>query len=151
MGPLGWWGRFVYRRRWPVLVLSLLTVGVSAASLIAGGQLRNVEFRDTEAGRASQLIRDEFPPVTGAPVAATSSFVLIFTSNEGLAAADPRFVEGMNAALAALRSDPLVLSIVTPGSVLAASAASLRSKDGKRALATVILNGTAPEASRVLS
>src|SRR5256714_11186951 len=98
MRVLGWWGRFVYRRRWPVLVLSLLTVGASAASLIGGGQLRNVEFRDTEAGRASQLIRDEFPPVTGAPVAATSSFVLIFTSKEALAASDRRSVAGMNPA-----------------------------------------------------
>ena len=151
MGLLGWWGRFVYRRRWPVLVLSLLTVGVSAASLIAGGQLRNVEFRDTEAGRASQLIRDEFPPVTGAPVAATSSFVLIFTSNEGLAAADPRFVDGMNAALAPLRSDPRVVSIVTPDSVPAASAAALRSKDGKRALANVTVKGTTTEAEGFFS
>src|SRR5437868_13860213 len=115
MGLLAWWGRFVYRRRWPVLVLSLLTVGVSAASLIAGGQLRNVEFRDTEAGRASQLIRDEFPPVSGAPIAATSSFVLIFTSNEGLAATDPRFIDGMNTALASLRSDSRI-SITTPDS-----------------------------------
>ncbi len=151
MGLLAWWGRFVYRRRWPVLVLSLLTVGVWAASLIAGGQLRNVEFRDTEAGRASQLIRDEFPPVTGAPVAATSSFVLIFTSNEGLAAADPRFVDGMNAALASLRSDPRVVSIVTADSVPAASAAALRSKDGKRALANVTVKGTTTEAEGFFS
>ena len=151
MGLLAWWGRFVYRRRWLVLVLSLLTVGVSAASLIAGGQLRNVEFRDTEAGRASQLIRDEFPPVTGAPVAATSSFVLIFTSNEGLAAADPRFVDGMNAALAPLRSDSRVVSIVTPDSVPPASAAALRSKDGKRALANVTVKGTTTEAEGFFS
>src|SRR5256714_6978682 len=151
MRVLGWWGRFVYRRRWPVLVLSLLTVGASAASLLGGGQLRNVEFRDTEAGRASQLIRDEFPPVTGAPVAATSSFVLIFTSNEGLAAADPRFVDGMNAALAPLRSDPRVVSIVTPDSVPAASAAALRSKDGKRALANVTVKGTTTEAEGFFS
>src|SRR2546428_11198682 len=121
MSPLAAWGRFVYRRRWVVLVLSLLTVGVSVASLLAGGQLRNVEFRETEAGRASQLIRDEFPPVTGAPVAATSSFVLIFTSKEGLAAADPRFIDGMNSALGPLRSDPRVVSIATPDSVPAAS------------------------------
>ena len=151
MGLLAWWGRFVYRRRWLVLVLSLLTVGVSATSLIAGGQLRNVEFRDTEAGRASQLIRDEFPPVTGAPVAATSSFVLIFTSNEGLAAADPRFVDGMNAALAPLRSDSRVVSIVTPDSVPPASAAALRSKDGKRALANVTVKGTTTEAEGFFS
>src|SRR5207253_855889 len=104
------WGRFVYRRRWTVLVLSLLTVGLSVASLLAGGELRNVQFRETEAGRASQLIRDEFPPVAGAPAAATSSFVLIFTSKEGLAATDPRFIDGMKTALALLRADPRVAS-----------------------------------------
>jgi RND superfamily putative drug exporter len=151
VNPLAAWGRFVYRRRWVVLVLSLLTVGLSVVSLLAGGQLRNVEFRSTEAGRASQLIRDEFPPVAGAPVAATSSFVLIFTSKEGLAAADARFIEGMNAALAPLRSDPRVLSIATPDGVPAASAAALRSKDGKRALASVTVKGTTTEAEGFFS
>ena len=146
MGPLGWWGRFIYRRRWVVLVLSLLTLGVSAASLLAGGQVRNVQFRDTEAGRASQLIRDEFPPVAGAPVVATSSFVLIFTSNEGLPAADPRFIAGMTAALAPLRADQRVISIVTPDAAPPASAASLRSKDGRRALANVTVKGSTTEA-----
>ena len=142
MGPLGWWGRFVYRRKWLVLVVSVLTLGVSIASLLAGGQLRNVQFRDTEAGRASQLIRDEFPPVAGAPTAATSSFVLIFTSTEGLPAADPRFIDEMKTALAPLRTDSRVVSIVTPDSAPAASAAGLRSKDGKRALANVTVKGT---------
>jgi RND superfamily putative drug exporter len=126
--------------------MSLLTLGVWVASLVAGGQLRNVEFRDTEAGRASQLIRDEFPPVAGAPSAATSSFILIFTSKEGLAAADPRFIDGMNTALGPLRSDPRVVSITTPDSVPAASAAALRSKDGRRALANVIVKGTTTQA-----
>ena len=146
MGPLGWWGRFVYRRKWLVLVVSLLTLGISVASLLGGGQLRNVQFRDTEAGRASQLIRDEFPPVAGAPTAATSSFVLIFTSTEGLPAADPRFIDGMKTALAPLRADSRVVSIVTPDSAPAASAAGLRSKDGKRALANVTVKGTTTDA-----
>jgi putative drug exporter of the RND superfamily len=147
MRALAAWGRFVYRRRWVVLVLSLLTIGVSVASLLAGGELRDVPFRETEAGRANQLIRDEFPRPTGAPaVAATSSFVLIFTSSEGLDAADPRFIEGMNAALAPPRADPRVVSIFTADNVLPASAAALRSKDGKRALASVTVNGTTTEA-----
>src|SRR6266568_6245335 len=151
MNPLTTWGRFVYRRRWLVLVVSLLTVGVSIASLLAGGQLRNVQFRDTEAGRAGQLIRDEFPPVTGAPAAPTSSFVLIFTSKEGFAAADPRFIAGMNTALGPLRSDPRVSSIATPDSVPAPSAAALRSKDGNRALANVTVRGTTTEAEGFFS
>ncbi|MDQ2914583.1 MAG: MMPL family transporter [Chloroflexota bacterium] len=147
MRALAAWGRFVYRRRWIVLVLSLLTVGLSVASLLAGGDLRNVPFRETEAGRTNQLIRDEFPRPTGAPVAeATSSFVLIFTSKEGLSATDPGFIEGMNAALARLRADARVVSIFTPDNVVPASAAALRSKDGKRALATVTVKGTTTEA-----
>ena len=146
MNLLAPWGRFVYRRRWAVLVVSLLTVGLSVASLLAGGELRNVQFRETEAGRASQLIRDEFPPVAGAPAAATSSFVLIFTSKEGLAATDPRFIDGMKTALAPLRAEPRVASVLTPDSVAAASAPGLRSKDGKRALANVTVNGTTSEA-----
>jgi putative drug exporter of the RND superfamily len=146
MGLLGWWGRFVYRRRWLVLVVSVLTLGVSVASLLGGGQLRNVPFRETEAGRTNQLIRDEFPRPTGAPAAATSSFILIFTSTEGLDAADQRFVEGMNAALAPLRADPRVVSIFTADNVQSQSATALRSKDGKRALASVTVNGTTTEA-----
>jgi len=146
MRALAAWGRFVYRRRWAVLVLSLLTIGVSVASLLAGGELRNVPFRETESGRTNQLIRDELPRPTGVPVAATSSFVLIFTSTEGLDAADPRFIEGMNAALAPLRADPRVVSVFTADNVLPASAAALRSKDGKRALASVTVKGTTTEA-----
>ena len=147
MGLLGWWGRFVYRRRWLVLVVSVLTLGASVASLLAGGQLRNVPFRDTEAGRTNQLIRDEFPRPTGAPIIeATSSFVLIFTSTEGLDATDKRFIGDMTDALAALRADRRVVSIFTPDNVLPESAAALRSKDGKRALASVTVKGTTTEA-----
>ena len=146
MGPLGWWGRFVYRRKWLVLVVSLLTLGVSIASLLAGGQLRNVQFRDTEAGRASQLIRDEFPPVAGAPAPATSSFVLIFTSTDGFRADDKRFIGAMNDALAPLRADPRVVSIFTADNVQPAAAAALRSYDGRRALANVTVKGTTTEA-----
>ena len=143
---LGWWGRFVYRRRWIVLAISVLTLGLSVASLLAGGQLRNVPFRDTEAGRTNQLIRDEFPRPTGAPAAATSSFVLIFTSTQGLDATDAGFVSAMNDALAPLRADPRIVSVFTADNVLPASAAALRSKDGKRALASVTVNGTTTEA-----
>jgi RND superfamily putative drug exporter len=151
MGLLNAWGHVVYRRRWIVLVLSLLTVGVSVASLLAGGDLRNVPFRETEAGRTNQLIRDEFPRPTGVPAAATSSFVLIFTSNERLDAADPRFVEGMNRALAPLRADPRVVSIFTADNVMPQSAAALLSKDGKRALASVTVTGTTTEAEGFFS
>jgi RND superfamily putative drug exporter len=146
MGPLAAWGRFVYRRRWVVLFVSLLAVGASIASLLAGGDLRDVEFRDTESGRASQLLRDELPRPTGAPTVATSTFVLIFTSREGLDASDPSFIGAMNAALDPLRADSRVVSVVTPDAVPAQQAAGLRSKDGKRALASVTVRGGTNEA-----
>src|SRR5256886_16322481 len=114
MPGLAAWGRFVYRRRWLVLFVALLAVAASIASLLAGGALRNVEFSDTESGRASQLLRDELPQPTGAPPAATSSFILIFTSKDGLDATDPRFVAAMNAALDPLRAHSRGISVVTP-------------------------------------
>src|SRR2546423_15464592 len=98
MTALAAWGRFVYRRRWLVLFVSLLAVAASIASLLAGGDLRNVEFSDTESGRASQLLRDELPQPTGAPPAAPSSFILIFTSKHGLDPPDPRVAAPMKAA-----------------------------------------------------
>src|SRR2546430_10833759 len=52
----------------------------------------------------------------------------------------------MKTALAPLRADSRVASIVTPDSAPVASAAGLRSKDGKRALANVTVNGTTTEA-----
>src|SRR5438045_3631871 len=146
MGLLAWWGHFVYRRRWLVLVISVLTLGVSVASLFAGGQLRNVPFRETEAGRTNQLIRDELPRPTGAPAAATSSFVLIFTSTDGLDAADTRFVADMNGALPPRCAAPRGRSSFTADNVLPESAAALRSKDGKRALASVTVKGTTTDA-----
>src|SRR5438034_123283 len=36
MGPLGWWGRFVYRRKWVVLVVSIVTPDSAPAASAAG-------------------------------------------------------------------------------------------------------------------
>src|SRR5438445_6013002 len=47
----------------------------------------------------------------------------------------------MNAALDPLRADSRVISVVTPDAVPAQQAAGLRSKDGKRALASVTVQG----------
>jgi RND superfamily putative drug exporter len=52
----------------------------------------------------------------------------------------------MNDALAPLRADPRVVSIFTADNVQAQSAAALRSRDGKRALATVTVKGSTTEA-----
>ena len=51
------WGRFVYRFRWPVLILSVLSLVGFAVLMSYGGRLGLEEFTSqTEAGRASELI-----------------------------------------------------------------------------------------------
>jgi len=55
------WGRFVYRRRWPVLAVSGLLLLISIFVVIQGGKLQSGGFIETsESGRASRLIeRDQ--------------------------------------------------------------------------------------------
>src|SRR5207249_7931234 len=72
---------------------------------------------------------------------ATARFVLVLTGPERLAASDPRFFSAMSAAVGPLRSYSRVVSVVTPDAVPAQQAAGLRSKDGKRALASVTVQG----------
>jgi uncharacterized membrane protein YdfJ with MMPL/SSD domain len=51
------WGRFVYRRRWPVLLLSVLLLLASGFIASQGGKLESGGFIETaESGRASRLI-----------------------------------------------------------------------------------------------
>jgi uncharacterized membrane protein YdfJ with MMPL/SSD domain len=56
------WGRFVYRRRWLVLLASIALLAVSAYFLAAGGELDNPEsVASSESGRASALINSQRP------------------------------------------------------------------------------------------
>jgi RND superfamily putative drug exporter len=102
------WGRFVYRRRWPVLAVSGLMLVASALIVIQGAKLQSGGFIETsESGRASRLIERELPGAGG------GTFTLIFSSDT-LAATSPEFRAAVDAALAPLRSDPRVAAIVTP-------------------------------------
>ena len=56
------WGRFVYRRRWPVLAVSGVLLLASIFIVIQGGKLQSGGFIETsESGRASRLIEHELP------------------------------------------------------------------------------------------
>ena len=136
MRALAAWGRFVHHRRWWVLAVSLVALAASGASLAAGGRFNDPDFEESEAGRASKLITQEIPPDPRAAPGG-SSFVLVFTSRDGWDASDQRFVDAINAAVAPLRGDARVSQIVTTDSANPQTAAALRSKDGKRALAQV--------------
>ncbi len=137
---LAGWGRFVHRFRWPVIVLSLLSLVPSLWLIFHGGRLATTDVpTTTESGRALDLIGRELP---GRP----PSFSLIFSSPTR-SAKDPTFRQEVERALEPLRSDPRVKRVVTaydpPVYDMAVPAAQLFSNDGRRALAVIELKGEA--------
>jgi RND superfamily putative drug exporter len=122
------WGRFVYRHRWPVLVVSVLFLLASGFIARQGGKLESGGFIETaESGRASRLIEQELPIVGG------STFTLIFSS-DNLSALDPEFRAAVEAALSPLRTDRRVDTINTPYDPAIVNAERQISND-KRAIA----------------
>src|SRR5690348_14478878 len=118
------WGRFVYRRRWPVLAVSGLLLVASALLVVQGGKLQSGGFIETsESGHASRLIERELPRAGG------GTFTLIFSS-DNLSATSPEVRAAVEAAIAPLRADPRVATIVTPYDGTALDPTQLVSKDG---------------------
>jgi len=122
------WGRFVYRRRWPVLAVSGVLLLASIFIVAQGGKLQSGGFIETsESGRASRLIERELPR------AGAATFTLIFSSDTltaTLNAASPEFRPAVEAALAPLRKDPRVATIITPFDGTALDPTRVVSKDG---------------------
>ncbi len=132
------WGRLVYRARWTVLALSVLSLCASVWLIHVGGPLDPPDIpAETESGRARRLLEKELP---GQP----PSFSLILSS-QTRQVLDPAFREEVERALAPLRRDPRVARVRTaydpPGPVPAA--VPLVSRDGRSTLVTVELRGTA--------
>jgi RND superfamily putative drug exporter len=127
------WGHLVYRFRWIVLVVSGILLAASIAALGAGGSFKNSGGRNTESGRAIQLMEKQLPQS-----GAGSSFLLIFGSRQ-LGVADPAFKDAMLGALQPLRADPRVKSIDTPFDGQPDIARALTSTDGHHAAAQVSL------------
>ncbi|MDQ2914568.1 MAG: MMPL family transporter [Chloroflexota bacterium] len=128
------WGRFVYRRRWPVLAVSGLLLLVSIFIVVQGGKLQSGGFIETsESGRASRLIERELPSAGG------GTFTLIFSSDT-LTATSPEFRTAVDAAVAPLRSDPRVATIVTPYDGTAPDPTRLISKDAHAVAVDVAVN-----------
>jgi len=130
------WGRFVYRRRWPVLLLSVLLLLASGFIASQGGKLESGGFIETaESGRASRLIEKELPIVGG------STFTLIFSSDT-LSANDPAFRAAVEAALVPLRTDPRRDSIITPYDTSVLDPSRQISKDGHAIAVDVAIKDT---------
>ncbi|MEO8632968.1 MAG: MMPL family transporter, partial [Chloroflexota bacterium] len=130
------WGRFVYRHRWPVLILSILLLVASGFIAGRGGKLESGGFIETaESGRASRLIEQELPIVGG------STFTLIFSSDT-LTAQDPDFRAAVEATLVPLRTDPRVDTINTPYGAGVIDPTRQISKDGHSIAVDVAVKDT---------
>jgi putative drug exporter of the RND superfamily len=128
---LGWWARQVYRLRWWLVGLSVLSLAPGAAVLSRGAVLEaGTVLTTTESGRAASLIARELP---GQPV----SFDLIFSSAT-TSATDRAFRAEAQRALAPLRADPRVERVRTAYDVEPPDRTYL-SRDGRRARAVVEL------------
>ncbi len=138
------WGRFVYRFRWATLVASGLVLGISIAGLLMGGTLTSGGplTSNLEAAKAGNLITKELG--SGTPV--TSNFVLIFSSPT-LSVGDAAFKDAVETALAPIKSDPRIATIVTPYNAPDARVAqAFTSKDGHEALVSIDLKSTGTQA-----
>jgi len=98
----------VYRFRWPVLIVSILTIAAVIFSMQYGGRLGTGEFsapEGTESGRVDDLLDEEVaktPP----------SFMLVFGDEDG-EATDPGFRDQVERALAPLEDDERVTNVRT--------------------------------------
>jgi len=135
-------GRFTYRRRWLVLVLSGLALLLSGAALVHGGRLSSGEVVGLEAGDARRLVEEQlhFP--------GDSSFTIVFRSDT-LRTSDPAFMAALTAALAPLRADARIASVLAPDQAPAPIVKRLLSPDGHAALAIVNVDLPYRDAARV--
>ena len=145
------WGRFVYRRRWHVLLASAALLVLSGFLAARGGELDNPDaLASSESGRASALLNGERPSPTPAPANATpvpgTTFVLVF-EHDTMVATDPVYQSAVLDAIAPLRSDERVLSVRTYYDAPQQSAALL-SRDGHGTLVQVTLRDLRNAADR---
>lgn len=135
------YGRFVYRRRWVMLLVSVGLVALSIGGVIYGVSPHfNGSPTGTEASDADHLISTQLPHTSG------SSFELLY-SGDSLKVADPAFRSAMERSLSPLQTDPRVTAVNTPYSVPPPGNIALQSKNGHQALAVVEFNdspGNAP-------
>ena len=130
------WGRFVYRARWGVLLVSIAVLLGSGYIASQGGKLESGGFIETaESGRASKLIEKELPRAGG------STFTLIFSSDT-LDAKSADFRSAVDAALQPLRGDGRIDSISTPYDAASADPTRQISKDGHAVAVDVAVKDT---------
>jgi RND superfamily putative drug exporter len=137
------WAHVVYRFRWPFLALSVVVLALSIVGLGTKGNVDGPQpASPLESDRAAILVSAQLPHASGTG----SSFLLLF-SNHDLTVMNPSYQAALEQAVAPLRLDPRVLSVVTPYS---GSTAGLVSKDQHEAVAIVNLRDKSKVASTYL-
>ena len=125
------WGRWVYRFRWWVLIMSVLSLGPAVWLISQGGHLGlGIVPTNTESGRALDLTKRELPR--------TLPFFGLIFRNPSLRATDPAFQAEVERAVTSLRNDPHVAHVRTAYDAAVADSRSI-SRDGRSTIATVEL------------
>jgi len=135
-------GRFVFRRRWLTLVLSGIFLVVSLVVLTQGGDLTGSTIHDIESERAQTVVEE----VLGHTMDTT--VVAIFRA-DAPPLKDPRnadFQDAMKEALAPIRKDPRVLSVMTADDAPPTLALAMVSPKAHSAFALITLKGTLKQA-----
>ncbi len=127
-------GSVIYRYRWLTLAIAFVIFLASLAMLWAGGELTTGTIGGLEAEQAQQLV----DRVVGH--AEDTTFVAIFHSAD-LDPDDDAFTAGMAEALAPLRADPAVASIMTSETAPAAIGLTMSNSVTHSAVAFVSLRG----------
>ena len=126
--------QLIHRRPWAVLIGSVIFLAVALVLLVRGGDLGASRIGGLEAD-AAQV---ELDAIAGRPEETT--VVVVFRSPE-LAPTDPAFEQAMSEALAPLRGDPDVTSVVTPNDAPTMLIDRMRSVPTRSAVAFVTLAG----------
>src|SRR5215472_18887684 len=139
------WGRFVYRRRWAVLVFSALLLAASIAAFVEGGSFAaGKPTQGAQSTKAAELMSKEL----GGDKKTGSSFQLIFRSSSQ-SSQDPTFKDAVTAALSPIQFDPRVSAIASPYNAPSPVVTqALTSRDGHEVLVQVDLKSTGQQAKK---
>jgi RND superfamily putative drug exporter len=136
----GWLGRLAVRRRWSVLTASALVLVLAVLVLLRGGALSSGTTEGIESETAQRLVERQLA------YPGDSSFTILFR-NPRQVVSDEAYLSALRTALAPLRDDPRVRSVLAPDEAPPPVAAHLVSADGHAALAVVTLQDDFPRAA----
>jgi RND superfamily putative drug exporter len=104
---MSWWGGFVYRHRWWVLLASLVLFVATLGLLSRGGTLNNNDTFHFESSRALTLESQQLPT-------SIANGLELVLGSPSLTVGSPAFESAVSAALAPLRHDSRVQTIILP-------------------------------------